>query len=162
MHKLARPAVVAMAAFVGIAHAQGPHANRSAGIEAFGKGVQIYTCQRARGNYVWTLKAPDATISDAQGRVLGQHYAGPSWKAVDGSVVVGEPLEASSSPDSGAIPWLVLRAKSHYGNGMMANVRYIVRMRTEGGRAPTNGCDAGQVGMEFRVPYSAVYVFYRN
>lgn len=161
MHKLAQYGIFALVGFAGFAHAQGPVAKTS-GIEAFGKGVQIYTCLGARGNYAWTLKAPDATLSDAQGRMLGQHFAGPSWKANDGSVVVGEPVEASPSPDSGAIPWLVLRAKSHTGSGVMANVQYIVRMRTEGGKAPANGCDAGHVGTEFRVPYTAVYVFYRS
>ncbi|HUA81234.1 MAG TPA: DUF3455 domain-containing protein [Dyella sp.] len=161
MHRLARYGIFALAVSAGFAHAQ-EHSAKSAGMEVFGKGVQIYTCEGARGNYAWTLKAPDATLSDAQGQVLGKHYAGPSWEANDRSIVVGVPIEASPSPDSGAIPWLVLRAKSHTGNGVMASVQYIVRMRTEGGKAPANGCDAGHVGTEFRVPYTAVYVFFRG
>jgi hypothetical protein len=76
--------------------------------------------------------------------------------------VVGEPLNASPSPDAGAIPWLVLHAKSHAGSGAMATVQYIVRERTEGGMAPTSGCDAGHAGSEVRVPYSAVYLFFQG
>jgi hypothetical protein len=75
---------------------------------------------------------------------------------------VGEPLSVSPSPDAGAIPWLVLHAKSHQGEGVMASVQYIVRMRTEGGMAPASGCDAAHADAEVRVPYSAVYVLFRG
>lgn len=156
MQRLISHGFFALAVLAGGVHAQEQPA-RPAAIEAFGKGVQIYVC-KASG---WTLKAPDASLSDAKGHLIGKHFAGPSWQANDGSVVVGESLNASPSPDAGAVPWLVLHAKSHSGNGEMASVHYIVRMRTEGGLAPSGGCDASHVGKEVRVPYSAVYVFFR-
>lgn len=145
--------------FAGIASAQNAPTKQPA-IEAFGKGVQIYTCKQAAATYAWTLKAPEATLSDAKGNVIGKHFAGPSWQASDGSTVVGEALNASPSPDAGAIPWLVLHAKSHAGNGTMSNIAYVVRTRTEGGAAPATGCDAGHANAEVRVPYSAVYIFF--
>jgi outer membrane protein assembly factor BamB len=148
-------------AYAGLAHAQGTPAKVPA-IEAFGKGVQIYTCKASNGSYAWSLKAPDASLADAKGNVIGKHFAGPSWQANDGSVVVGEPLNVSPSPDAGAVAWLVLHAKSHTGNGAMATVQYIVRTRTEGGVAPVSGCDAAHAGTEMRVPYSAVYLFFRG
>ena len=151
----------ALVACAGIAHAQRP-AGKPAAIEAFAKGVQIYTCRAAGNRYAWTLKAPDATLSDAKGHAIGKHFAGPSWQAADGSVVVGELLSASTSPDTGAVAWLVLHAKSHSGDGEMASVQYIVRTRTEGGAAPAAGCDAGHADAEVRVPYSAVYLFFRG
>lgn len=150
-----------LAAFAGTIHAQG-QATKPPAIEAFAKGVQIYTCKASGGSYAWVLKAPDANLSDAKGHAIGKHFAGPSWQAEDGSVVVGEPLVVSPSPDSGAVPWIVLHAKSHTGNGEMASVQYIVRTRTEGGVAPATGCDAGHAGAESRVPYSAVYLFFRG
>lgn len=153
--------IFALAAFAGAAHAQAP-ATKSAAIEAFAKGVQIYTCKAANGSYAWTLKAPEASLSDAKGHAIAKHFAGPSWQAEDGSVVVGEPVQASPSPDAGAIPWIVLHAKSHTGSGEMASVQYIVRTRTEGGVAPASGCDASHAGAEVRVPYSAVYLFFRG
>lgn len=145
----------------GGAHAQGA-VSKPAATQAFGKGVQIYTCKAAGGRYGWSLKAPDATLSDATGHVIGKHFAGPSWQATDGSSVVGEPLNVSPSPDKGAIAWLVLRAKSHQGGGAMADVQYIVRTQTEGGVAPPTGCDAAHVGHEVRVPYRAIYLFFRG
>ncbi len=63
-------------------------------------------------------------------------------------------------PKAGAIPWLVLRAKSHAGDGLFAKVAYIVRSATEGGSAPTAGCDAAHVGAEARVGYRATYTFF--
>ena len=119
-------------------------------------------CRASAGVHAWTLKAPDATLRDAKGNVIGKHFAGPSWQANDGSQVVGEPLNVSPSPNPGAIPWLVLRAISHTGAGEMAGVGYIVRTRTEGGVAPASGCDASHVNAEVRVPYGAIYLFFRG
>lgn len=152
---------LALAACAGGIHAQEPAAKPHA-IEAFAKGVQIYTCKATGSSYAWTLKGPDATLSDAKGHAIGKHFAGPSWQAADGSVVVGETLNASPPPDAGAVAWLVLRAKSHSGSGEMASVQYIVRTRTEGGVAPAAGCDATHADKEVRVPYSAIYLLFRG
>ena len=151
----------ALAVVPAILQAQGEPAKRPA-IEAFAKGVQIYACRAADRSYAWTLKAPDAVLSDAKGHAIGKHFAGPSWQAADGSVVVGEALNASPAPDAGAVAWLVLHAKSHSGDGDMSSVQYIVRTRTEGGMPPTGGCGAAHAGAEVRVPYSAVYLFFRS
>ncbi|MEW9572998.1 DUF3455 domain-containing protein [Rhodanobacter sp. Si-c] len=160
MRKSLKCCVLAAATLACAAQAQG--VSKAAAIEAFGKGVQIYACKASGGTYAWALKAPDAILADAKGRTIGKHFAGPSWRANDGSTVVGESVNVSPSPDARAIPWLVLRAKSHAGNGEMATVQYIVRERTEGGMAPATGCEAAQAGREVRVPYSAVYLFFRG
>lgn len=123
------------------------------------QGVQIYTFKVAGGHYAWALKAPDAPLTDRRGRSIGKHFAGPTWQATDGSTVVGELLNSSPSPDV-AIAWLVRHAKSHAGQGVMANVDYVVRTRTEGGVATADGCDASHPGAEVRVPYSAIYLFF--
>jgi hypothetical protein len=108
------------------------------------------------------LKAPEATLLDPQGATIGTHFGGPSWKAKDGSIVVGELVDATPSPRTGAIPWLLLRAKTHEGSGEMADVDYIVRTNTDGGVAPGEGCDAAHEGNEIRVPYAATYLFFRG
>jgi hypothetical protein len=89
-----------------------------------------------------------------------QLRAGPSWQAQDGSTVVGEVITSSTSPQAGSIPWLLLRAKSHSGDGVFASIGFIVRIQTEGGVAPATGCDADHAGTETRVPYNAIYVFF--
>ena len=137
------------------------NANRPA-VELQGRGVQIYICEQVSGGFTWRLKGPEAALLDAAGLQVGDHFAGPCWRAKDGSTVVGEPLIASQSPIEGSIPWLVLRAKSHAGNGVFSSVEYIVRSHTAGGMAPNMGCDQAKVGTETRVGYSAIYVFFAN
>ena len=127
--------------------------------ELQGKGVQIYTCSDGQGGFAWRLKAPDAMLVDGEGREVGHHFAGPSWQGKDGSLVTGE-VETAASGGAGAIPWLVLRAKTHAGTGLFASVEAIVRSRTEGGVAPATGCDAGHAGAETQVPYTASYSFF--
>ena len=60
----------------------------------------------------------------------------------------------------GAIPWLLLKAKTNEGTGKFARVTYIQRVNTDGGLAPGCGCDQAHVKTEVRVPYSANYYFY--
>jgi hypothetical protein len=125
------------------------------------KGAQVYTCKVKTADpaaYEWVLKAPDAELFDQRGAKVGRHYAGPTWESADGSRVVGEVMERS--PVQGAIPLLLLRAKSNEGAGVLANVKYIQRLDTASGVAPSGGCDAEHGGTEARVEYSANYDFY--
>ena len=75
-------------------------------------------------------------------------------------MVVGQPAVASPSPVAGSIAWVVLKAASHTGDGLMARVAYVTRTDTVGGVAPMDGCDAAHAGTEVRVPYSATYTFF--
>ncbi|MGI4945737.1 MAG: DUF3455 domain-containing protein [Janthinobacterium lividum] len=136
-----------------------PPAYAGSVLELQGKGVQIYTCAADRPVFTWQLKAPDAMLFDPQGRPIGRHFAGPTWQAVDGSTVVGEVLTSGSNA-AGAVPWLVLRAESHTGDGVFSGVSYIIRNRTVGGAAPGTGCDKDHAGAEIRVDYTASYMFF--
>jgi hypothetical protein len=125
------------------------------------RGVQIYTCVAATPGTppVWTLKAPHAVLGKG-GDVEAIHFAGPSWQATDGSLVVGSKVAASPSPDLTAIPWLLLKASSNAGPGLFADVTYVQRLNTEGGVAPTTGCDDAHPDAQVLVPYRADYFFY--
>jgi hypothetical protein len=123
-------------------------------------GVQIYACQQtAPDAFAWVFLAPEATLFNPGGQVAGIHFGGPSWQADDGSTVVGARV-AAFTVDATAIPWLLLRAASHDGDGRMTKVSYIQRLDTAGGIAPTGGCDATSVGAVANVPYTATYYFY--
>jgi Protein of unknown function (DUF3455) len=104
------------------------------------------------------LEAPEAELFDQSGAKLGRHYAGPTWESADGSRVVGEVMQRSPVQD--AVPWLLLRVKSSEGAGPLANAKYIQRVDTIGGVAPSSGCDAARAGAKVRVDYSANYDFY--
>ena len=127
------------------------------------KGVQIYECragQNDSAHYEWAFQAPEADLFDAKGKKLGRHYGGPTWEASDGSKVVGEVKGRWLPPDTNAVPWLLLNAKQHEGNGIFSQVTSIQRLETAGGKAPAGGCDQSSVGKQVRVPYTAVYYFY--
>jgi Protein of unknown function (DUF3455) len=129
-------------------------------LTATGKGVQIYTCKQAATGPQWVFQAPEATLIDASGATMGTHGAGPIWKSNDGSTVKGDLLQKSASPDPNAIPWLLLKATSPTGSGVMSKVEFIRRSDTHGGNAPGTGCDAEHLAADVRVPYSATYTFY--
>jgi hypothetical protein len=125
-----------------------------------GKGAQIYICQQSAAEPQWIFQAPEATLIDASGKPIGSHGAGPIWKSNDGSAVKGELLQNSPSPDTGSIPWLLLKAVSPSGSGIMTRVEFIRRSDTHGGAAPATGCDAQHLNILLRVPYTATYTFY--
>ena len=125
-----------------------------------GKGVQIYACEQTSSGPQWVFKAPDANLYDKSGAIVGSHGAGPSWRSRDSSSVKGELLQKKSSPDPGAIPWLLLKATSTDGSGVMKRVDFIRRSDTHGGIAPTTGCDTQHLSATTRVDYSATYTFY--
>jgi hypothetical protein len=128
---------------------------------AHATGSQIYTCQAsADGKFSWTLKAPDAQLHDRKDKVIGQHSAGPSWKLKDGSEVTGKAAAHVDSLDGQSIPWLLVKVVSHSGNGLLTNVTTIQRVRTHGGQAPAEGCDAAHRDAETKSSYTADYYFY--
>jgi hypothetical protein len=131
--------------------------------QAHAAGVQIYRCRADKDDaarFEWLLKEPEADLFDHAGNKIGKHYAGPSWEAKDGSKVTGEVVARANSPDPNAVAWLLLSAKSTSGNGIFRDVRFIQRLRTVGGNAPSDGCNQASAGREVRVQYSAEYWFY--
>jgi hypothetical protein len=129
-------------------------------LETVADGVQIYACE-AKGNlFEWSFKAPEASLFDKQGRQIGTHFAGPTWKMADGSAIVGEVIAKADAPERGAIQWLLLRAKAHEGQGILGEAAFIRRTDTKGGVAPTAGCDAGHISEQARMRYFAIYQFF--
>src|SRR6266851_8459964 len=129
-------------------------------LRAHAAGVQIYQCRPDKGDAArveWRLKEPEADLFDHSGNKIGKHYAGPTWEATNGSKVTGEVVARANSPDPNAVAWLLLSAKSTSGNGVFGRVRFIQRLRTVGGNAPSDGCNQASAGAEVRVAYSAEY-----
>jgi hypothetical protein len=130
-------------------------------LQVHATGSQIYICQKASdGKPVWTLKAPEAELHDAKGTVVGHHFAGPTWKHTDGSQVTGKAVARVDAPESHAIPWLLVSATGHSGDGVFSRVTSMQRVHTDGGQPPADGCDASKQNAEVKVPYSADYYFY--
>ena len=128
------------------------------------EGVQVYECKVVNPDaralrYQWVLTGPDAVLSDDKGAKAGKHYAGPTWEGSDGSKVIADKKPVENTPKPPAVPWLLLKALSHEGDGKFSKVTFIRRVDTEGGAAP-DAPDAAYQGTELRVPYKATYIFY--
>ena len=121
-------------------------------------GVQVY---RWNGT-TWAFVEPVATLfADAHyhGEV-GVHYVGPTWESNSGSKVVAARVPGTGcTPDSSAIPWLLLKKVSTEGDGIFSTVTFIQRVNTTGGTAPTSPGSA--IGDVKEIPYTAEYYFYR-
>ena len=142
------------------ATAQIPDVNVEA-LRAYGIGVQIDdSIPRADDptKFVWTFKAPEATLYNYGGHVIGIHYAGPTWEAENGSKVVAARVASAPSPSANSIPWLLLKAVAHDWHGMFSDVTYIQRLYTVGGTAPAD--PPTEANLIARVPYTATYVFF--
>jgi hypothetical protein len=140
-----------------------PAAKESLALVVPAAGVQIYECRAAKGQpgaYEWAFVAPDAELFDPTGKRIGRHYAGPHWEAADGSRVVASVKARADAPRAGAIPWLLLNARSVGQDGAFSKVTSIQRANTVGGLAPQGGCSGANVGAAARVGYSAHYYFF--
>jgi len=137
-----------------------PPSNEQLLLQVHAKGDQVYTCKEGVTQFAWTLKGPEAQLTDKDGKPFGKHYAGPTWEANDGSRITGKAAANAASPDSDSIPWLLVKVVSHSGEGVLARVTSIQRIKTKGGQAPASGCDSAHAGQDVRIPYTADYLFY--
>jgi hypothetical protein len=131
-------------------------ANNKVHFHGFAQGVQIYTWD----GFSWGSAVPRAKLFDADGNIVVHHFAGPTWQSNSGSKVVAGVVLPTVTPDPDSIPWLLLKAVTTEGPGILANTSFIHRVNTVGGKAPSqNGVEVGQVA---EVPYTAEYYFYRE
>ncbi len=144
-------------------------AGNKVSFHAYAVGVQIYGATASATSptgFAWTFRAPEAVLFDADGNMVGIHYAfagptRPAWESESGSRVVGARTMPPVTVTPGAIPWLVLSAvpADTIGPGIFARTTYIQRVNTMGGLAPATA--PTQLGQEARVPYTAEYFFFR-
>jgi len=120
-------------------------------------GTQNYTCT---GSGTWGAAVPQADLFDDDGRLIGTHFAGPTWQLKDGSSVVGSKIVVHNV--DGAIPWLLLKEVSTTvgpDGDRLSSTTYIQRILTTAGTAPATPCSPGATAS---VPYTAYYLFYRS
>jgi uncharacterized protein DUF3455 len=127
-------------------------------------GVQIYACHADAGGYSWVLVAPRANLYDERAKLIATHFAGPTWRARDGSEVKGRRVD-SVTVDPTAIPWLLLEAASTTAGAdgdRLTDTMFVQRISTTGGLAPdAAACAEATVGTVREVPYTADYEFWK-
>jgi len=128
-------------------------------------GVQKYKAQLIAGSnpaaYQWVFVAPQADLYDATNAKVGTHSAGPTWQLSVFDSIYGQqysPPKTAPSPDADSIDWLLLKPKTGTTpTGIFADVAYIQRIATKGGKAPTT--PPAKANQTVDVKYKAVYRF---
>jgi len=131
----------------------------------FAIGVQKYKAQLIAGSnpaaYQWVFVAPQADLYDATNAKVGTHSAGPTWQLSALDSIYGQqysPPKTAPSEEPGSIDWLLLKPKTGtIPTGIFADVAYIQRIATKGGKAPTIPPTSATKTIE--VKYKAVYRF---
>ncbi len=129
-------------------------------LQAHAIGAQVYACAATADGPKWQFVAPQAILYDDHARLIGIHFAGPTWQTRDGSQVKAARVDGVTV-DPTAIPWLLLKQTSTT-PGRLAATTYVQRLNTRGGLEPAaSKCSTATVGNERKVLYTADYRFWR-
>jgi hypothetical protein len=131
----------------------------------FAEGVQKYKAQQVAGSdpavYQWILLAPKANLYDANNQKAGTHTIGPSWQLSATDSLFGQqftPAKTAPGTDQSSVDWLQLMPKAGtVPTGIFANVAYIQRIATKGGKAPATA--PVSITDTIDVKYTAIYRF---
>ena len=128
-------------------------------------GVQKYKARIKAGSdpvsYEWVFVAPQADLYDITNAKVGTHGAGPFWATSPLDLIFGQqfsPARTAPSPDPESIDWLLLMPKiGTTPTGIFADVDYIQRIATKGGKAPLT--PPTNINETIDVKYKTVYRF---
>lgn len=131
----------------------------------FAEGVQKYKAQVVAGSnpvtYKWVFVSPQADLFDVTNAKVGIHSAGPVWTLSAADSIFAQhfsPPQTAPSQDPESVDWLLLMPKAGTTpTGIFADVDYIQRIATKGGKAPTTAPTSANETVE--VKYKAVYRF---
>lgn len=134
----------------------------------YAEGVQKYKAQPKTGStpitYEWAFVGPQADLYDATNKKIGTHGAGPFWQLSATDSIFAQPFTpAKNSPGDApqTIDWLLLMTRQgKTPTGVFADVTYIQRIATKGGKAPVNPPTTATETAD--VSYTAIYRFTRR
>lgn len=133
----------------------------------FATGVQTYRAREVPGSpgqYEWVFVAPQAELFSVSNSQVGSHGAGPHWTISAADSIFGQPFSparTAPSPDPESIDWLLLKAKAGTVlTGVFADVDYIQRIATQGGKPPLT--PPGSASQTIDVKYKDVYRFTKS
>jgi hypothetical protein len=130
----------------------------------YAQGVQKYKAQLKAGSipvsYEWVFVAPKADLYDVSNKKAGTHGAGPFWALSASDSIFAQQFSPAKtvSPDANSISWLLLMPKNgKIPTGIFADVSYIQRIATKGGKAPSAA--PASLSDTADVFYTAIYRF---
>ena len=140
-------------------------------------GTQGYFCVTSGASSIWVPFGPQATLFDEESGQVMTHFLSPNpdqgwalratWQDSRDTSAIWAGLAVPSSDANyvapGAIPWLRLTVvgdeSGPNGGDRLTATKYIHRVNTIGGIAPTTPCN--EADRRALVPYEADYYFYR-
>lgn len=128
-------------------------------------GVQKYKARIKTGSdpvaYEWVFVAPQADLYDITNQKVGVHGAGPFWTISKSDSIFAQhftPARTAPGEESESIDWLLLMPKvGTTPTGIFADVDYIQRIATKGGKAPLT--PPTKINQTVDVKYKSVYRF---
>jgi hypothetical protein len=137
----------------GVISGVAPH---TAVLTVHAEGAQIYECRADTTNALrWAFREPVASLT-VGAKTVGHHYGGPSWALEDGGLIMGQIIATLPGASVNDIPQLKLKVIAHQGGGVLAPIRFVYRVRTQGGAVKGDCKTAGALRP---VAYSADYIF---
>src|SRR5437867_3204149 len=160
-------------------------------LEGLGVGTQNYVCRPSGSGFAFVLFTPQATLFSDNNKQLITHFNSRNpFEANTDPTVVGDrmirvtwqdsrdtstvwakvnPGQSSTDPafvKQDAIAWLLLEVVGAQdgptGGDTLTATKFIQRLNTFGGLAPSTGCASlTEVGNRAFVPYRADYFFYK-
>jgi hypothetical protein len=155
-----------------------------------GVGTQNYICKPVGNGFGFVLFTPEATLFNDEGKQLITHFFSPNpaeantdptvvadrqirvtWQDSQDTSSVWAKVKAPSTDSAfvaqGAVAWLLLEVvgttDGPRGVGALSKTKFIQRLNTSGGLAPSTGCASlADVGKQAFVPYTADYFFYEK
>jgi hypothetical protein len=153
-------------------------------------GTQNYMCLHCPSSFpspspcpssgfAWSFVGPQATLFNANEIQIITHFLSPNpeeanmpsratWQDSRDTSAVWAKLKTNATVvvDPEAIPWLLLEVvgteDGPTGGHRLTETIYIQRVNTEGGLAPSIGCEQdSNVGARQFIPYEADYIFYK-
>ena len=161
-------------------------------LEGHGVGTQNYVCRpsaTSRSGFAFVLFTPEATLFSDNGQQLTTHFFSPNpFEANIDPTVVGDRMirvtwqdsqdtstvwakvhqpHGTATVDPNAIAWVLLDVvgaqRGPTGGDTLTATKFIQRLNTHGGLAPSTGCASlGEVGNQAFVDYTADYFFYKS
>ena len=161
-------------------------------LEGHGIGTQNYVCRPSGSGFAFVLFTPQATLFSDNNKQLITHFNSRNpFEANTDPTVVGDrmirvtwqdsrdtstvwakvnPGQSSTDPafvKQDAIAWLLLEVVGAQdgptGGDTLTATKFIQRLNTFGGLAPSTGCASlTEVGNRAFVPYRADYFFYKR
>ena len=126
-----------------------------------GDGVDVYEAREGQGHLEWIFVASTGEFApDAQtGSVKVQISPDGKWSASDASTAVVTNQVVFPAPETTDASWLLLKANSTSGRGILAGMTYAQRAFTDGGAPPATPPE--RAGAQVRAPYHAQYILFR-